>query len=408
MNQHHVVEHRQDLPESATARETTFERAKPIALGLILAVLAVAGLRILVDLRHVLILGFLAVLFASTISQPAAALERHRIPRGVAVALVQLAVTVVLLALLWIVVPPLVTQLALFADQAPSYATRFHHLRDEYLSIKRQYPEAGTFDSGMSSLADRLAGGVGGQLVNLPLTAAQLVFDLGILYVLSTLLVLRREQLLDGALQMVMPDRRERTRVVMDKIWLRLGGYLRAKVVIMVCVGALMYVALRILGVPFAVPLSVIVAFGELIPKIGVWIARIPLLTIAAFQGWTTLGLTFLASYIIEDLKAYVIGPRVEGRTLNMDPLLTILAVLCGTTLLGWEGALIAVPVAAVLQVVFEEVVVPWRLAQVNASDGSDAVGENANLIASRDGAVARTVPHEEQGRWLGRAPFPS
>lgn len=379
MSHHHVTAHRQDLRAPASARETTFERAKPIALGLILAVLAVAGLHILVDLRHVLILGFVAVLFASTMSQPAAALERHRIPRGLAVAIVQLTATAVLVALLWIVVPPLVTQLALFAHEAPSYATRFHHLRNEYLSVKRQYPEAGTFDSGMSSLADRLAGGVGGQLVNLPLTAAQLVIDLGVIYVLSTLLVLRREQLLDGALLMIRPDRRERTRDVMDKIWSRLGNYLRAKVVIMVCVGALMYVALRILGVPFAVPLSVIVAFGELVPRVGVWIARVPLLTIAAFQGGTILGLTFLASYVIEDLKAYVIAPRVEGRTLSMDPLLTIVAVLCGTTLLGWEGALVAVPFAAMLQVVFEEVVVPWRLAQWDTDDGSGATGRQGN-----------------------------
>ena len=391
MSHHHITANRGDLPAPASARETTFERAKPIALGLILAVLAVAGLRILVDLRHVLILGFVAVLFASTTSQPAAALERHRIPRGLAVAIVQLTATAVLVALLWIVVPPLVTQLALFADEAPSYATRFHHLRNEYLSVKRQYPEAGTFDSGMSSLAGRLAGGVGGQLVNLPLTAAQLVIDLGVIYVLSTLLVLRREQLLDGALLMIRPDRRERTRDVMDKIWARLGNYLRAKVVIMVCVGALMYVALRILGVPFAVPLSVIVAFGELVPRVGVWIARVPLLTIAAFQGGTILGLTFLASYLIEDMKAYVIAPRVEGRTLSMDPLLTIVAVLCGTTLLGWEGALVAVPFAAMLQVVFEEVVVPWRLAQWDTGDGSGAKratterahGDQAHLAVS-------------------------
>ena len=77
MSHHPLIEHRQDHPASASARETTFERAKPIALGLILALLAVAGLRILVDLRHVLILGFLAVLFASVVSQPAAALERR-------------------------------------------------------------------------------------------------------------------------------------------------------------------------------------------------------------------------------------------------------------------------------------------------------------------------------------------
>ena len=103
------------------------------------------------------------------------------------------------------------------------------------------------------------------------------------------------------------------------------------------------------------------------------WIARIPLLAIAAFQGWGTLGLTFLASAAIEELKADVIGPRVEGQTLNMDPLITLVAVLCGTALLGWEGALIAVPFAAMLQVVFEEVVLPWRLAQWDTRrDGSE------------------------------------
>jgi predicted PurR-regulated permease PerM len=219
--------------------------------------------------------------------------------------------------------------------------------------VKRQYPGAGTFDSEVTALAGKLATDTGQQLVNVPLTVAKLLFDIAMIYVISTLLVFRREQLLDNLLILVAPTRREKTRAVTDEIWVRLGGYLRAKVIVMVWVGALMYVALRLLGVPFAVP------------KIGVWIARVPLLVVAAFQGWTIFGLTFLASYIIEDLKAYVIGPRVEGQAVKIDPLLTILAVLCGTVLLGWEGALIAVPFAAMLQVIFEEVVLPMRLAQI-------------------------------------------
>ena len=131
----------------------------------------------------------------------------------------QLIATAVLVGLLWIVVPPLVTQLALFAHEAPSYVTRFQHLRNEYLSVKRQYPEAGTFDSGFSTLAGQLAAGVGGQLVNLPLTAAQLFFDLGMIYVLSTLLVLRpREAPGRGCATRPRPQRRDRTRDMTDKI----------------------------------------------------------------------------------------------------------------------------------------------------------------------------------------------
>jgi predicted PurR-regulated permease PerM len=102
---------------------------------------------------------------------------------------------------------------------------------------------------------------------------------------------------------------------------------------------------------------------------------------------------------VIEDLKAYVIGPRVEGQTLSMDPLLTLLAVLCGTTLLGWEGALIAVPFAAMLQVVFEEVVLPWRLAQWDGSNA--AAGEQAaaaDHTVGFSGRSAAPAPGEEDG----------
>ena len=107
-----------------------------------------------------------------------------------------------------------------------------------------------TFDAQVAALGGRVVGSVGEQLVNVPLTMAKLLFDLAMIYVIATLLVLRRERLLDGFLLLVAPAHRDRTRDVMEKIWVRLGGYLRAKVVVMVCVGLLMYVALRVLGVP--------------------------------------------------------------------------------------------------------------------------------------------------------------
>ena len=151
--------------------------------------------------------------------------------------------------------------------------------------------------------------------------------------------------------------------------------YLRAKLIVMLAVGALMYVALTLLHVPFAVPLAVIVALGELVPVIGPWIARVPLLTIASFQGWQTLALTFLASVVIEDLKAYVISPRIQGQQLNIDPLLVVIAVLVGGALLGAPGAFIAVPFAAMLQVLFEEVVLPWRVSRIGSGEEAPEPG---------------------------------
>jgi predicted PurR-regulated permease PerM len=74
--------------------------------------------------------------------------------------------------------------------------------------------------------------------------------------------------------------------------------------------------------------------------------------------------LTFLASFVIENLKAYVISPRVEGEQLKIDPLLVLIAVLAGATLFGTVGALVSVPFAAMLQVLYDEIVVRWRTAQ--------------------------------------------
>jgi predicted PurR-regulated permease PerM len=367
------VEARPAEPPVPTGRgepaESTFDRAKPLALALILTLGAVTGVRLLVELKTVLLLLFVAVLFAAALSRPAAVLERRGLPRGLAVALVQALGIMTVGALLWFVVPPLVGQVATFAERLPRYLDRVHQLRGRYDAVRLHYPELASFDNQISEAAGRLASHIGSQLVDLPTTSASIVFDLVTIYVLATLMVTRRERLLEGLLVLVSPSKRPQTRAVMEKVWWRLGGYLRAKVIVMLSVGALMYVTLVTLGVPFAVPLAVLVAFGELVPAIGPWIARIPLLSIAAFEGWTTLGLTFLASVVIEDLKAYVISPRIQGQQLNIDPLLVVVSVLIGSALMGAPGAFIAVPFAAMLQVIFEEVVLPWRLGRIGAVD---------------------------------------
>ena len=182
---------------------------------------------------------------------------------------------------------------------------------------------------------------------------------------LSTLMVLRRERFVAAVLRLVSRERRPQVEEVFDIIWERIGAYVRAKLIVMTIVGVLMYVCLVALDMPFAVPLAVIVAFGEVIPQIGPWIGRIPLLAVAAFQGWQTLVLVFLASFVIENLKAYVISPKVEGDQLKLDPLLVLIAVLAGAALLGPAGALVSVPFAAMLQVLWDEVVVPWRLEEI-------------------------------------------
>src|SRR5215470_11693673 len=122
-----------DVPRPPAAPELgTFDRAKPIAVALLLVLGAIAGTLLLIRLTNVLLLLFVAVLFAAALSRPAAALEKRGMPRGAAVALVQALGLGLVVGLLWLVVPPLVEQLAAFADRLPSYVHRVHQLRARY------------------------------------------------------------------------------------------------------------------------------------------------------------------------------------------------------------------------------------------------------------------------------------
>ena len=359
-------------------------RAMPIYVGLLFAVLTIVGILVLYMLRHVLLILFVSILFAAALTGPSEWLHtRLRVPRGLAAVLIYLAVFAVLVGLGWLVVPPLLGQVAEFADRAPQYGDRYEGVRKAYGELRKDYPALPPFDDQMSRLGNAILDRAGERAASLPANLFSLFLDLLSVFVISLLLVTNRMRLRGFTLSLVGHDHRDRVAEVLDRSWARIGVYLRAKVIVMAIVGALTYVALLVIGVPFAVPLAIIVAFGELIPRAGPWLARIPLLSIAALEGPRTFLLTLVASIVIENLKGYLISPFVEGDQLDIHPLAVFVAVLVGATLAGPAGAFVAVPAAAIVDIVVREVVVPWRQEQIADEDG------RAELPLSRAGPRA-------------------
>jgi predicted PurR-regulated permease PerM len=348
-------------PLALPARESLVRRALPTYLALLFAILTVLALLVLRELSHVLLILFVSILFAAALSGPAQRLERMRVPRSIAVVLLYLAALVVFALTAWLVVPPLFEQVATFADRTPEYAERYGEVRETYEALREDYPALGSFDAQVSRLTDGIVERAGDRIVDLPALLFALLLDALAVLVISMLLVTNRERLFGFVLSLVHPSDRELVGGLLDKMWSRVGYYLRAKVIVMAIVGALTFVALLLIDVPFAIALAVVVALGELIPRAGPWLARVPLLGIAALDGLATFGLTFLASIVIQNLKGYVISPLVEGRQLDIHPLLVFVSVLCGAALGGFAGAFVAVPVAAIVQILVEDVVVPWR-----------------------------------------------
>jgi predicted PurR-regulated permease PerM len=351
------------------SRESFVHRALPVYLALLFAILTVAAVVVLFMVRHVLLVLFVSVLFAAALTGPSEWLHRRvRLPLGLAAVVIYIASFAVIVGVGWIVVPPLLGQVVEFADRAPEYADRYQGVREAYAELRADFPALPPFEEQLSRLGDAILDRAGERAAALPGDVFSIFIDLLAVFFISLLLLTNRLRIRDFVLSLTYPEHRRRTGLILDRTWLRIGGYLRAKVIVMAIVGALTYVSLIAIGVPFAIPLSVIVAFGELIPLVGSWLARIPLLAIAALDSPRTFVLTFLASIVIQNLQGYVISPVVEGDQLDIHPLLVFVAVLVGASLGGAVGAFVAVPAAAIVDLVVQEVVVPWRRAQLKGS----------------------------------------
>jgi predicted PurR-regulated permease PerM len=357
------------MAPSGGSHESLVHRALPIYLGLLFAILTLIAVVGLFMVRHVLLVLFVSMLFAAALTGPSEWLHRRfRLPLGLAAVVIYIASFAVIVGIGWIVVPPLLGQVVEFADRAPEYADRYEGIRDSYAELRADFPALPPFEEQLSRLGDAILDRAGKRAAALPGSVFSIFIDLLAVFFVSLLLLTNRLRIRDFVLSLTHPDHRRRTGFVLDRTWLRIGGYLRAKVIVMAIVGALTYVSLIVIGVPFAIPLSVIVAFGELIPLVGSWLARIPLLAIAALDSPRTFVLTFLASIVIQNLQGYVISPVVEGDQLDIHPLLVFVAVLVGASLGGAVGAFVAVPAAAIVDLVVQEVVVPWRRAQLRGS----------------------------------------
>ncbi|MDI3339219.1 MAG: AI-2E family transporter [Sphaerobacter sp.] len=350
-------------------RDALLRRALPLYSALVLAIFTAAGLSLLLRLRGVLLILFISLLFAAAVARPASQLERLRIPRGIAAVIVYLVAFGVVVGIGWFVLPPLFAQVATLVDDLPRYVDRYQSLRVTYERLRQQYPELAPFEAQVTAAGARLLAGVGQRLTELPSDLFGVFLDLLSVFIISMLLVTTRERILAFILSLTHPAHRATTERVLRQMWERIGYYVRAKLIVMAIIGALTYVALRLIGLPYAVLLAIVVALGEIIPRIGPWLARIPLLVIAAFEGLTTFGIVLAVSVLLENAKGYFISPWVEGDQLDIHPLLVFIAVLVGASLLGVAGAFVAVPAAAMLQVLCEEVIFPWRRAQVAAAE---------------------------------------
>ena len=173
---------------------------------------------------------------------------------------------------------------------------------------------------------------------------------------ITFLLLMDGPKILAFGYRQLPPQREARVKAVAADISEAIAGYVFGNFVISVLAGIVTYVTLAILGVPFALPLAVLFAFFDLIPLIGATLGGILVGIVVAFVHFPV-GLIVWAIVLIvyQQIENNIIQPVIYGRTVQIHPLVVIIAVLIGAALLGVLGVLVAIPAAAAVQSVVRD-----------------------------------------------------
>jgi predicted PurR-regulated permease PerM len=325
---------------------------------IVLVVVAVAiCLYLLYQVRRPLLWLLIAIFLAAALSAPVNALAR-RMRRGFAVALVFFGLLLVPLLLVALIVPPLINEGTDFAENVPRYArdvTEFVQENRRLREINRDYDITSRLEQEAEKLPDRL-GGAAGTLRDVGLGIINSLFALITILVLTAFLLANGRAWVDRALATRPQEQRERLRRSLDRMGTAVSGYMAGALTIALIAGVATYIVLLILGVPFRGPLAVIAGLFSLIPLVGATIAAVLIGIVTLFENFPTATIVWVIWAIVyQQFENHVIQPQVQKRTVHVHPFVTIVAVLFGATLLGVLGALVAIPVAASIQILVRE-----------------------------------------------------
>jgi predicted PurR-regulated permease PerM len=308
--------------------------------------------------RGVLVLIFIAAVVAAGISpavQRVRVTVRHllhrNLPRGAAVLLVYFPFVLVAGTLIAVMVPRLIAESHALGAQLPALLER-----NIFTPLEHYFPMQNArawMQRGVSLPHASVFGYVRG--------AATAVASLIAVLFMAVYMLIDAPRLRNTLLLLYPPEARADRRRTMVRIGRRMSSWLSGQLILSAIIGITTFAVLLILRLPYALPLALFATFGEMVPVIGPILGFMPALAIALlhsrWQFWSVLA----AAIVMQKLENFIIAPRVMSRRVSISPLAAFIAFMMGAAILGIAGALMAIPIAAIVQVAFEEIFVSRR-----------------------------------------------
>jgi predicted PurR-regulated permease PerM len=297
------------------------------------------ALWIIYQILDLIMLLFVAIIFMSALSPLVEGLQKIKIHKALSIAFIYVVLISLLITLLTISFTPIIEQTSNLIGVLP-------HTIQQIASFGHIDP--GTITSGLPDLSKDF------------LSVSKGVFDnfltIILLLVLTFYMLLEKNDVEQRAAALFV-GKEERVKRLIEQIEEKLGAWLRGQLTLSLIISVAVYIGLTALQIPYALPLAIWAGLLEVVPVIGPIISSLPAilvaLTISPFLGGATAALYF----VIQQLENHIIVPQVMKRAVGLNPLLVIIAVAIGGRLLGIGGALLAVPITVVAQVIVSDII---------------------------------------------------
>ena len=338
-------------------------RSHPYYFGFVAtlgALTAIVLMRALASVSQIFILILIALFLATGLNPTVEALRRRNMSRTTAVTIIFTSVIAFVIFFALVVAPPVISQGTQLINKAPTLLAELtnnatiNKLNDQYGIIDTLQTKLKSVTSDGTLLISAFGGviGVGKSVLSGFFTFLTIL-------VLTLYFITSLPQAVDLGLSLVPASRRERVGHLTNAIIARVGSFVGSQIVIAAMASVFVFTLSIVLGLPSPIAIGMIVFVCGLIPLIGHFLGS-GIVTIIALTQSIAIGVIAFVAYVVYvQVENYVVTPRIMKRTLAVPGAVTIISALIGSSLLGLVGGLLAVPVAASIILILDEVVIP-------------------------------------------------
>ncbi len=317
-------------------------------------VMVVLALWLIYQLRQPLTWIFIAGFVAIALSGPVDWLHRRTGRRKLSIALIYIVLILVPVFLAALLVPPVVEQLNNLINNLPVYVSDLQDLverNDQLRSLEQDYNVTAELQKQASTLPGKV-GDAAGILSDIGLGLVNSIFAGITILVLSLFMMSSGRGWLDWLADRQGPERSEWLKRLYDRIGRAVGNYVAGALGQALIAGVLAYIVLMILGVPYAGSLAVVIFLLDLVPLVGATLGAVLVGIITLFNDFPTVTIIWVIwSIVYQQVENSIIQPRIQARAVQVHPFVVLVSVLFGSTLFGVLGALLAIPIAAAIEI---------------------------------------------------------